>query len=64
MSQHQASAPVSPLRRRMLDDMATRGLHEDIQRNTIMSVRSFAAFLGRPTSPRIRRRARRPAVDR
>ena len=47
MSQLQASAPISPLRRRMLDDMAMRGLHEDTQRNYIASVRSFAAFLGR-----------------
>ncbi|RYC30297.1 hypothetical protein D3273_19725, partial [Lichenibacterium minor] len=47
MSQQQASTPVSPLRRRMLDDMAMRGLHEDTQRNYIMSVRNFAAFLGR-----------------
>ena len=47
MSQQQASVPVSPLRRRMLDDMAMRGLHEDTQRNYIMSVRNFAAFLGR-----------------
>ena len=47
MSQQQASIPVSPLRRRMLDDMAMRGLHEDTQRNSIMSVRNFATFLGR-----------------
>ena len=47
MSQQQASVPVSPLRRRMLDDMVMRGLHEDTQRNYIMSVRIFAAFLGR-----------------
>ena len=47
MFQQQASTPVSPLRRRMLDDMAMRGLHEDTQRNYIMSVRNFAAFLGR-----------------
>ena len=47
MSQQQVSIPVSPLRRRMLDDMAMRGLHEDTQRNYIMSVRNFAAFLGR-----------------
>jgi site-specific recombinase XerD len=31
----------------MLDDMAMRGLHEDTQRNYIMFVRSFAAFLSR-----------------
>ncbi len=47
MSQLQASVPVGPLRRRMLDDMAMRGLHEDTQRNYILLVRSFAAFLGR-----------------
>ncbi|WP_131196778.1 phage integrase N-terminal SAM-like domain-containing protein [Lichenihabitans psoromatis] len=47
MSQQQASVPVSPLRRRMLDDMAMRGLHEDTKRNYIMFVRSFAAFLSR-----------------
>ena len=47
MSQHHAAVPASPLRRRMLHDMAMRGLHEDTQRNYIMSVRNFAAFLGR-----------------
>jgi site-specific recombinase XerD len=38
---------VSPLRRRMLEDMAMRGLREETQRNYIMFVRSFAAFLKR-----------------
>ena len=47
MSQLQASAVVSPLRRRMLDDMAMRGLREETQRDDIRFVRSFAAFLGR-----------------
>jgi len=47
MSQQQAPVFVSPLRRRMLDDMAMRGLREETQRNYIMFVRSFAAFLGR-----------------
>jgi len=47
MSQQQAPVSVSPLRRRMLDDMAVRGLREETQRNYIMFVRSFAAFLGR-----------------
>ena len=41
MCRQQASGPVSPLRRRMLNDMAMRGLHEDIQRHSIMSVRNF-----------------------
>ena len=47
MSQLQASAVVSPLRRRMLDDMTMRGLREETQRDYIRFVRSFAAFLGR-----------------
>ena len=47
MSQRQASAVVSLLRRRMLDDMAMRGLREETQRDYIRFVRSFAAFLGR-----------------
>ena len=47
MSQLQASAVVSPLRRRMLDDMAMRGLREGTQRDYIRFVRSFAAVLGR-----------------
>ncbi len=47
MSQQHASISVSPLRRRMLDDMAMRGLREERQRNYVMFVRSFAAFLGR-----------------
>jgi len=47
MSQQQVPVSVSPLRRRMLDDMAVRGLREETQRNYIMFVRSFASFLGR-----------------
>ena len=47
MSKLQASAVVSPLRRRMLDDMAMRGLREETQRDSIRFVRSCAAFLGR-----------------
>jgi len=47
MSQQQVPVSVSPLRRRMLDDMAMRGLREETQRNYIMFVRSFASFLGR-----------------
>src|SRR6266536_3050445 len=39
--------PVSTLRRRMLEDMAMRGLRSDTQRDYIRFVRSFAAFLGR-----------------
>jgi len=39
---------VSPLRQRMLEDMAMRGLREGTQRDYIRFVRSFAAFLKRP----------------
>ena len=39
--------PVSPLRRRMLEDMAMRGLREATQRDYIRFVQTFAGFLGR-----------------
>jgi integrase/recombinase XerD len=42
------SQPVSPLRQRMLEDMAMRGLRHDTQRDYLRSVRSFVAFLKRP----------------
>jgi integrase/recombinase XerD len=47
MTNQPAQPFVSLLRRRMLEDMATRGLREDPQRDYIRFVRSFAAFLGR-----------------
>ena len=51
--------PISPLRRRMLEDMATRGLRQDTQRDYVRFVRSFAEFLRRApdtaTSEDIRR---------
>jgi hypothetical protein len=40
-----ASVPVNPLRQRMLEDMAMRGLRTDTQRDYIRVVRSFVAFL-------------------
>src|SRR5258708_12748874 len=48
MSPQPIHSSVSPLRRRMLEDMAMRGLREETQRDYIRFVRSFAAFLGRP----------------
>jgi integrase/recombinase XerD len=39
--------PVTPLRQRMLDDMAARGLRKHTRRDYIRYVRRFAAFLGR-----------------
>ena len=47
MTNPQAQPSVSPLRRRMLEDMAMRGLREDTQRDYIRFVKNFAAFLGR-----------------
>ncbi len=47
MTNQQVQPSVSPLRRRMLEDMAMRGLREDTQRDYIRFVKSFAAFLGR-----------------
>ena len=41
------SQPISPLRRRMLDDMAMRGMREATQRDYIRFVQNFAAFLKR-----------------
>jgi site-specific recombinase XerD len=50
---------MNPLRRRMLEDMATRGLRQDTQHDYVRFVRSFAEFLRRPpdtaTSEDIRR---------
>ncbi len=39
--------PVTPLRQRMLDDMAMRGLLPRTQRDYVRHVRTFAGFLGR-----------------
>jgi len=38
---------MSPLRRRMLEDMATRGLRQDTQRGYVRFVRSFAISTAR-----------------
>jgi integrase len=47
MSVSSVERPVSALRRRMLEDMAMRGLRSDTQHEYIRFVRDFAAFLGR-----------------
>ena len=47
MSNQSILLPVSPLRRRMLEDMAMRGLREETQRDYIRFVGGFATFLGR-----------------
>ena len=47
MSNQPVQRPVSPLRRRMLDDMAMRGLREETQRDYLRFVSGFAQFLSR-----------------
>jgi hypothetical protein len=47
MTNQPVQPAVSPLRRRMLEDMAMRGLTEDTQRDYIRSVKNFSNFLGR-----------------
>jgi len=47
MSSPSVERPVSALRRRMLEDMAMRGLRSDTQHEDIRFVRDFAAVLGR-----------------
>jgi site-specific recombinase XerD len=42
------ASSITPLRQRMLEDMAMRGLRSETQRDYIRFVRSFAAFLGHP----------------
>ncbi len=40
--------PISPLRRRMIEDMEVRGFTACTQRGYIAAVRNFTVFLGRP----------------
>jgi integrase/recombinase XerD len=47
MTIHPIDRPVTPLRQRMLDDMAMRALRSRTQHDYIRHVRAFAAFLGR-----------------
>ena len=42
------TAPVSPLRQRLIDDMHVRRFSRETQRNDIRDVGRFATFLGRP----------------
>ena len=44
--------PISPLRRRMLQDMAVRRLGEKAQSNYIRQIETFTLFLGRSPTRR------------
>jgi hypothetical protein len=48
MPMQPVSRPISLLRRRMLEDMAMRGLREATWRDYVRFVQSLAAFLRRP----------------
>jgi integrase-like protein len=41
------TTPISPLRRRMIEDMTVRGFGEKTQSNYIRHVKNFTIFLGR-----------------
>ena len=47
MTQSSLDAPVSSLRRRLIDDMTMRRFSRETQRNYIRDVGRFATFLGR-----------------
>src|SRR6185503_15333315 len=42
-----SAKPISPLRRRMIDDMTVRGFAEKVQNDYIRHVKNFTIFLGR-----------------
>jgi hypothetical protein len=41
------TTPISPLRRRMIEDMTVRGFGEKTQSDYIRHVKNFSTFLGR-----------------
>lgn len=47
MNEVTLAAPISPLRQRLIDDMAMRRFSHETQRNYIRDVERFATFLGR-----------------
>lgn len=57
------SAPISPLRQRLIDDMNMRRFSGETQRNYIRDVGRFAAFLGRSPDTATAEDVRRFQVD-
>jgi hypothetical protein len=55
MSDFVPATPISPLRRRLIDDMNMRRFSRETQRNYIRDVGRFATFLGGHQTPRRRR---------
>jgi len=58
-----SSAPISPLRRRLIEDMNMRNFAMETQRNYIRDVGRFATFLGRPPDTAIAEDVRRFQVE-
>ena len=48
MTSHPVHRPASPLRARMIEDMAVRGFSEKTRNDYIRNVRTLAGFIGRP----------------
>ena len=44
---HPVSPPISPLRRRMIDDMTIRNMSPATQRSYLHAVKSYNAYFGR-----------------
>lgn len=57
------AAPISPLRRRLIEDMNMRHFAMETQRNYIRDVGRFATFLGRPPDTAIAEDVRRFQVN-
>ena len=51
--------PISPLRRRMIEDMTVRGFNEKTRNDYIRNIRRFAAFIGRSPDTATAEEARR-----
>ena len=58
-----SAKPISPLRRRMLEDMAVRKFGEKTQHDYIRHIESFAKFLGRSPETATPEDVRRFQVD-
>ena len=54
--------PMSPLRRRMIEDMTVRNFTPDTQRDDIRAVKNLAAFLGRSPETACGFRRSRPGI--
>src|SRR5271167_3519616 len=55
--------PISPLRRRMIEDMTVRNFVAKTRNDYIRHVRTFTAFLGRSAARRIHRKGLAPSTS-